>query len=60
MIELMELVLIEKNKDKLLQILLYKEYRREFIEREVSEGFFEMKHPTLSFYEWLEKILEEF
>jgi len=57
----------QKNKDNLLQILLYKEYQQyvknihiDNIMSDVDATSYITKYDILSFDEWLEKILEEF
>jgi len=57
----------QKNRDNLLQILLYKEYKQ-YEKEELNNGIFidNDGNPyrqcvlVLTFDEWLEKILEEF
>ncbi len=57
----------QKNKDNLLQILLYKEYREykknienDFVEIDDDREPIYTDYKLLSFDEWLEKILGEF
>ena len=57
----------QKNRDNLLQILLYKEYRdyvknyelEKYLSKEIIKNE-ENKYNLITFDEWLEKILEEF
>jgi hypothetical protein len=56
----------QKNKDNLLQILLYKEYQQ-YVKNTHNDNIYPedmdigtKKYIVLSFDEWLEKILEEF